>query len=158
MRQEGRRRCQYQPSPREMTDDSRKVNQSVANRVDDQFGSLVNPKSIHHIGTVDSDGIGAEVESGSNFLVRFALHDHLQDFEFTRGECGTARRLSGRGRSLELRIEHGFAVRDAADSRSQLKIHGIFQHVTACAGIERLAHQRLFGMHAEHQDQSVRMP
>src|SRR6266567_1455164 len=53
-----------------------------------------------------------------------------------------------------LRIEYGLARRDALDGADQVKVHGIFQDVTARAGRKRLAHQRFLGMHAQHQDSS----
>src|ERR1019366_3543623 len=89
---------------------SRKINQPVADRVDDQLGGLVGSQSVHHVGTMDGDGVGAEVERGRNLFIGLAIHDHLQNFEFPRSEPGAAAAFE-RSRTFELGVEHGFAVR-----------------------------------------------
>ena len=49
-----------------------------------------------------------------------------------------------------LRVENGHPRGDALYRAHQVEIHGIFQHVTARAGLEGLADQRFFGVHTEH--------
>src|SRR5271165_2639159 len=80
---------------------SRKINQSIADRVDDQLGGLVGPQNVHHIGTMDGDRVGTEVEHSRNLLVGLTIHDHLQDFKFARGEARVASASEG-SRALEL--------------------------------------------------------
>ena len=61
------------------------------------------------------------------------------------------------GRVRQLRIEHGFSGSHALDGGAQVEIHGVLEHVAARAGFERLPHQRVLGMHAQHQDGDVRV-
>src|SRR6266481_8470076 len=65
------------PFPTERTGDSReansrKINQPVADGVNDEFSGLVDSQSVHHVGTMDGDRVGAEVEGGRNLLVGLA--------------------------------------------------------------------------------------
>lgn len=48
---------------------SRKINQPVADRIDNQLGSLVDSQSIHHIRSMDRDRVRAEVERGRDLLI-----------------------------------------------------------------------------------------
>src|ERR1019366_10092867 len=125
---------------------SRKINQPVADRVDDQLGGLVGSQSVHHVGAMYSYGIGAEVERGRNLFIGLAIDDHLQNFEFARSKPGAAAALE-RGRTLELGVEHRLAVRDSPDGGAQLQVNRIFQYIAARTGLERLPHQRLLRMH-----------
>src|ERR1700686_2179658 len=149
------------PLPTERTGDSRKIasrkiNQPVADRVDNQLGGLVDSQSVHHVGTVDGDGVRAKVEGGRNLLVGLAIHDHLQHFEFAWGKRGVALAFEW-SRALELGIEYSFAVRDSPDGSAQLQVHSIFQDVAARASLECLPHQSLLRMHTEHEHQRLRM-
>ena len=49
------------PCPPGKDRDSRNVHQPGANRIDDEFRGLVNPQSVHDVGTMNGDRIGAEV-------------------------------------------------------------------------------------------------
>src|SRR5208283_5544668 len=87
---------------------SRQIYQPVANRIDDQLGSLMNAQSVHHVGAMDGDRVGAKVENGGDLFVRLPFHDHLQHFEFARSKPGVALALE-RNWTLQLGIEHRFA-------------------------------------------------
>src|SRR6266403_663849 len=103
---------------------------------------------------MDGDRVDAQVELGGYLLVGFAGDNVLEDFEFARGEaCVTfALEISGEG---NLRIENGFAFGNFLDGSDEVEIHRVFQDVAAGAGFERLADERVFGMHAEHEDGDV---
>src|SRR5579883_3512144 len=134
---------------------SRKVHQPVANGVDDEFGRFVDSEGVHDIGAVNGNGVDAEIELGGDFLVGFARDDVLEDFEFARREAGVTLALKIAG-ARDLRIEQGFSFGNLLDGGDQVEIHGIFQNVATRAGLERLADQRVFGMHAEHENGDVR--
>src|SRR6185312_5356975 len=73
-----------------MNGDSRNIHQPVADGVHDQLGGLVNAESVHDIGAMHSDGVGAEVELLRDLFVRLAVADELQDFHFTRDQACAA--------------------------------------------------------------------
>src|SRR5258708_22752682 len=103
---------------------------------------------------MDGDGVDAQVELGGDLLVGFAGDNVLEDLEFARGEAGVAFALeiSGEG---DLRIEDSFAFCNFLDGSDEVEIHRVFQDVAAGAGFERLADERVFGMHAQHEDGDV---
>ena len=109
---------------------------------------------IHDVGAVDGDGVNAEAELGGDFLVGFAGDDVLKDFEFTRSEAGVAFALEIAGKS-DLRVKDGFAFGDFLDSGDEVEVHGVFKDVAAGTGFKRLADERVFGMHAEHEDRDI---
>src|SRR5271166_1740521 len=109
---------------------SRQIYQTIANRIDDQLGSLMNAQSVHHVGAMDGDRVGAKVESGGDLFVRLPFHDHLQHFEFARSKPGVALALE-RNWTLQLGIEHRFAPCDPSDGLAQLQVHRVFQNVSA---------------------------
>src|ERR1700722_14104463 len=53
----------------------RNIHQSLADRIGNKFGGLMNTQSAHDIGAVHAHGIAAEIELGCNFFVRLSLHD-----------------------------------------------------------------------------------
>ena len=61
------------PPAQEMTGGSRDVHQPVADRVDHEFGGLVDAERVHDVGAVHRDGVGAEIEHGRDLLVRLAV-------------------------------------------------------------------------------------
>ena len=56
-----------------------------------------------------------------------------------------------------LRIENSHASSDALYRAHQVEVHGVFQNVAARARLERLAHQRFLGMHAQHENSRFRI-
>src|SRR5580700_4812530 len=84
------------------------VHQPGANGVNDQFGGLVNAERVHDVGAMNGYGVGAEVEIGSDFFVRFALDDHRQDLDLSRSERVAPLAFECRW-LLELRIEDSFS-------------------------------------------------
>ena len=46
----------------------------------------MNPERVHDIGAVNGDGVRAEIERCCDFLVGFAIDNHLQNFQLTRGQ------------------------------------------------------------------------
>lgn len=119
-------RCRLCPTERNAG--SRKIYQSIADGVDDEFGGLVHSQSIHHIGAMDGNRVRAEIEDCCDFFVRLAFHYHLQDFELTRSESCAA--LASEGCfALELRVEHSLAGNDAPDGRSQFEVYRVLQNV-----------------------------
>src|SRR5579864_4057262 len=133
---------------------SRKSHQTIFDRVDDQLRGFVKAESVHDVGAMDGNGVDAEAEFGGNFLVGFAGDNVLEDFELARSEAGVALALEIAGEG-DLRIENGFALGDFLDGGDEVEIHGVFENVAAGAGFERLADERVFGMHAEHEDGDV---
>ena len=65
---------------------SRKIYQAVADRVNHQFGGLVDAQRVHDVGAMYSNSVGAEIKHRGNFLVGFSFDDHLQNFKFARGQ------------------------------------------------------------------------
>jgi hypothetical protein len=55
----------------------RNTYETVADRVDDEFGCLMDTESLHDVGAVNRHGIGAELQVVGDFLVRLAIHDQL---------------------------------------------------------------------------------
>ena len=70
--------------PSEMSAGSRDAHQPVANRVDHQLGGIVDAERLHDIGAMDGDGVRAEAQQDRDVLVRFAVDDELQHFQFAR--------------------------------------------------------------------------
>ena len=58
-----------------------KIDQAVADGVDDQLGSFVNADNVHDIGAVNGDRVGTETQVDGNFLVGFSRDDMLQNFQ-----------------------------------------------------------------------------
>src|SRR6202041_3191847 len=77
--------------------------------------------------------------------------DELQNFEFASSEFGITIAFEAR-RFRHARTEHNFSTGDAANSATQAHVFGVLQDVTARAGIDRMPNQRVFGVHAEHQN------
>src|SRR5882724_2266029 len=98
-----RKRMPARPCRTEIAGDSRKIYQAVANGVDNQFGSLVDAQGVHDIGPMNRHGVRAQIEEGGDLLVGLSIHDHLQNFEFARGQMFVALPLE-RGRTRKLRI------------------------------------------------------
>src|SRR5690348_14435799 len=115
------RRWRYIPG---MNGDSRNIHQPVADGVHDQFGGPVNAESVHDVGAMHGNGVGAEVELLCDLFVRFAVADQLQDFHFTRGEACAALSLEVL-LERELAVEDGFAVDDAADDGAEFEVESI---------------------------------
>ena len=68
----------------------------------------------------------------------------------------SAASLAGRlGRTRDGRIEHRLAGGDALDRGGQIEVECALEHVSPGAGVHRLADQRFFRVHAEHQDLDV---
>ena len=47
----------------------------VADRIDDKFGGLVDSESVHHVGAMTGDSIGAELQLCGNFFIGFSVYD-----------------------------------------------------------------------------------
>ena len=77
---------QLLPFPIGTTCDSRNVHQPGANGIDHKLSCFVNSQSVHDVGAVNGHRVGTQVKSGGNFLVGFAINNHLQNFEFAVGQ------------------------------------------------------------------------
>ena len=77
--------------------------------------------------------------------------DQLQHLELARGQRAVRSPVERRRRSTR-RIEHRLAGGDALDRGREVQVERVLQDVAARAGLHRLPHQRLLGVHAEHQD------
>ena len=96
----------------------------------------------------------AELELRGDLAVRMAVADQLQHFELARRQAVVAfafqrRRPRHPGSST---VSPGG---DPLHRRRQVEIERVLQNVAARAGVHRLAHQRLLGVHAEHQDRDA---
>src|SRR5450432_3836872 len=98
-----------------------KIDQAVADGVDDQFGGFVNAESVHDIGAVDGDSVGAETQVDGDFLIGFSRDDMLQNFQLAGSEAGAAFPFQRRGFG-NLRIENGFAERDGFYRADEIEI------------------------------------
>src|SRR5208282_3994479 len=136
------------------TGDSRNVHQPGTNRIYDEFRGLVDAQSVHDVGTVNGDRVGAEIEHGGNVFVRFSVNDHLQDFYFAGSQ--SAPFTFERGLLLNLRIEDRFSRSYLAHGGSEFKLESILENVSSRTGLYRLSHPGVLGVHAEHQDGGVR--
>ena len=106
-------------------------------------------KSVHDIGAVYGDSVGAEVERGGDLLVGFAVNNHLQNFQFANSQRRVT--LSFQGSSLlEFGVEDGFSGGDLANRGTELEVHGILEHIALRAGFDGLTHPGVLGVHAEH--------
>ena len=76
----------------------------------------MNAEGIHDVCAVNRNGVGAQVEGGGNFLVRFAVNDHLQDLEFALCQ-GRATLTAQSSLLLDFGIENGFSSGDFADQK-----------------------------------------
>ena len=101
------------------------------------------------------DGVDAQIELRRDLAVRLPVADQLQHFELARGEAVIRARPSRPAGARHARIEHRLAGRHPLDGRRQVEIERVLQDVAARAGVERLPHQRVLGVHAEHQDRDV---
>src|ERR1700722_1297608 len=72
-----------------------------------KLGGLVNVERIHDIRAMNRNRVGAQVERGSDFFVRFAIDDHLQNFKLARSKPTTLLAFERRG-LLNLGIENLF--------------------------------------------------
>ena len=61
-----------------MNGDSRNIHQPVADGVNDQFGGLMNTESVHDVGAVHGDSVGAEVELLRDLFVRYVVLGHSE--------------------------------------------------------------------------------
>src|SRR5256885_12681764 len=105
---------------------------------------------------MDGNGVHAEIKLRSNFFVRFASDNVLEDFKLASSESGIAFALE-RLRTLELRVDDGFPGRHIFDGVCQVQIDRILQNVTARACIESLADESVFRVHAEHENGGLGM-
>src|ERR1700682_417073 len=80
------KRSPAQPVPEEKTGGSRKIYQPVADRIDDQFSGLVDSESVHHVGAMNRDRVGAKLKLCGNFFIGFSVYDQLQDFQLAGRE------------------------------------------------------------------------
>src|SRR5947208_1283984 len=69
---------------------SRQIHQTVANRVNNQFCCFVNAERIHDVGAMYGDGIHAEIQVGSNFLVGLPGYDMLENFQLAGRQSAPA--------------------------------------------------------------------
>ena len=130
--------------------------QAVGDRVDDQLGGLVDAERVHDVGAVDRHRVDAEIELLGDLAVRKAGADVLQHLELARRQPVTALALERR-LFRHARIEHRLAGRDFPHGRREVEIERVLQDVAARARVERLAHQRVLRMHAEHEDGDLRV-
>ena len=146
------------PFRQEMTADSRKVHQPGLDGVDDQFRGLVNVESVHDIGAMYGDGIGAEVQSVRDFACSICHRTIICSTSSSRGVRPAYARLSALPRRSDLGMKTDFPGRRRdSDRRRQVEIERAFEHhiLRAPASIACRT-QRLLRMHAEHQDGSFR--
>ena len=66
---------------RESLDGSRQIHQTITNGVNDELRGFVNAECIHNVGAVDRYGIHAEIQARSDFLVRLACNDVLENLQ-----------------------------------------------------------------------------
>ena len=79
----------------------------------------------------------------------------LQYFQLARCETGVALALQ-RTASRNLRIEYGLALGHFLDRADEVQVHRVLQDVAPRARFQRLLHQRVFRVHAQHQDGGFR--
>jgi hypothetical protein len=63
---------------------------SAAFRQSNQFGYGPHPDLLHHVGTMDFDGLLGGTKVGGNLSVQFASDDMFKHFPLTRCERGQA--------------------------------------------------------------------
>ena len=124
--------------------------EAVLKRVHDELGGLVHAERVHDVRAVYRDRVGADAQPGRDIAVRKAFTNQLQHLELA---CRQPISLAGqRRRPYDGRVEHRFSGRDPLDGRRKIQVDDVLEDVAACSGVHGLPNQRLFGMHAEHQD------
>jgi hypothetical protein len=135
--------------------DSWQIHQPVLNGVNDQFRRLVNTERVHDIRAMNGNRVYAQRELGRNRPIRVSFANQPEHVEFPCAECPVPLAFQGRARR-DTRIDDGLALRHPPNGRGKIQIKRVLQNVAARTSRHRLAHQRVFRVHAEHQNRDVR--
>ena len=115
---------------------------------------------FHDAAAMGFYGVDAQVQRGGDFLIGFSFGDHLQHLALAGGEqverITDVAAIVGEHGVRNGRAEIAFTFRDGADCRDQIRVGGILQQVSACAGAQDFADVDGVLMHAEGEHAGAR--
>ena len=128
-----------------------------------QFRGFVHVERRHQVGAVHGHGVRTETEQGRDLPVASTERDQPQDLDLTRAQLLedvtllriAVRRRLPRGELLQVwqgRAQEALTAGDGADRANQFGLERVLQDVALDAGVERVAHVLLIGMHAQNQN------